>query len=482
MDIRYSMRRIIIGLSLLITFTSSLKAQIYDKQCYYGISFEKSENRNWGYGELVITDVEPGSRAEQAGIRVNDIIMEINGQATYLRDNPTISEWLFDNTDPIVKFTLRNIDTNFREYTLDRECIAVNSVDESYLANIFSFYSLEDTRQKNFTLPLKINPTPDVDFTDYHTFSFYNDGNENTELDTRIQEILTQNLTNLGLKQEDNNPDIWISLYYEHTSNPHYVETATAGSSAFTQRFNKETMKMENYPIYDVDEPNLISKGQYVVKLGFTFYEKKYIKEGEFTQIWECNIQDYLSDNLTLEEYARVHIPLITMQYPYASAKNESEYFVSFSKHNYTGMHFDADKIGYIADIDPESPAYEAGIRPGMLINKINDKKVENTIDKLSEGYKKFITETEKFRDHNTQFTGIEGYKCKLWDPAHYADIAKAFKDPKYLTLFSYLYDFEKYVNPSPDGTITLDVTDENNRRVIIIRPQIKQSTVIKAL
>ena len=164
------MRRIIIGLSLLITFTSSLKAQIYDKQCYYGISFEKSENRNWGYGELVITDVEPGSRAEQAGIRVNDIIMEINGQATYLRDNPTISEWLFDNTDPIVKFTLRNIDTNFREYTLDRECIAVNSVDESYLANIFSFYSLEDTRQKNFTLPLKINPTPDVDFTDYHTF------------------------------------------------------------------------------------------------------------------------------------------------------------------------------------------------------------------------------------------------------------------------------------------------------------------------
>lgn len=476
------MKQFIIGLSLLITFTSSLKAQIYDKQCYYGISFEKSENRNWGYGELVITNVEPGSRAEQAGIRVNDIIMEINGKATYLRDNATISEWMFDNSDPVVKFTLRNIDTYFKEYTLNRECIAVNSVDEGYLANVFSFYSLEDTRQKKFTLPLRITPTPDVDYTDYHTFAFYNDGNENTKLDNKLQEILTQSLINMGLKYDENDPDIWISLYYEHVNNPHYVENLTSGLSVFSKRFNSETMKMENYPIYNIKDPYLISKGQYVVKLGIAFYEKKHINEGQFTQIWECDIQDYLSDNLTLEEYAQVHIPLITMQYPYASAKDECEYFVDFSKYYYTGIHFDAEKIGYVADVSLGSPAYKAGIRPGMMINKINGKKVEDTIDNLSEGYKKFITETEKYRDPSTTFVGVEGYKCKFWKPIYYPEIAKAFKENKYSTLFSYLYDFEEYVNPNSEGIVSFDVTTPQGRKVFIVHPEIKQSTVIKAL
>lgn len=476
------MKRIVICLSFLFTFFFSLTAQIYDKQCYYGISFEKSESRNWGYGELVVTSVEPGSPAEQAGIRVNDIIMEINGQATYLRDNATISDWLFNNPDPIVKFTLRNIDTHFNEYTLNRECIAVNSVDEDYLANVFSFYSLENTRQKNFTLPLQIKPTPDVDYTDYHTYAFYNEGNTLTELDIKLQEILTASLTKLGLKKEENDPDIWISLFYEHSSNPHYVQGASASSSVFTKRFNSETRKMENYPIYDVNEPNLITKGEYVVKFGFSFFEKKYINPGNFTQIWECNIQDYLSDNLTLEEYVKVHVPLIAMQYPYSKQKNECQYFVSFSRHYYTGIHFDADSMGLVNDIDPNSPAEIAGIRPGSYINKINNKKFNYTTDQISEGYKKFITETQKYRNPKTSFTGIEGYNCMLWNPTHYPDIAKAFNESKYVTGFSYLYDFEQYVNPNPTGKLNIDISNGTERKVIVIEPQIKEYTTIKAL
>jgi hypothetical protein len=55
--------------------------------------------------------------------------MEINGQATYLRDNQTIANWLFDNKyDPEVKFTIRNMNTYFKEYPLMRKCIATNSV------------------------------------------------------------------------------------------------------------------------------------------------------------------------------------------------------------------------------------------------------------------------------------------------------------------------------------------------------------------
>lgn len=482
LDIKNRMKSIIIGLSLFFVFVVTATAQIYDKQCYYGISFEKSENRNWGYGELVVTDVDPNSPAEAAGIRVNDIIMEINGQATYLRDNSTISDWLFNNPDPVVKFTLRNVDTYFREYTLNRECITVNSVDEEYLAKIFSLYSLENTREQKFTLPLQIKPTPGVDYTDYHTYAFYNDGSDIPAVEYRLQEILERSLNDLGLTKDEKDPDIWINLYYEHVPNPNFTGIGDSGKAVFTQRFNMETRKMEKYPIYDVNDPDVNMKGQYIVKLGFAFYEKKYIDKGNFTQMWECNIQDYLSANLSLEDYAQIHIPLILMQYPYATEKNECEYFVNFNKHYYTGIHFDADNMAQINDVDPNSPAFKAGIRSGYRINKINNKKFDFTTDQFSESYKTFVTDTESYRNKNTQFTGVEGYQCSFWDPGYYTEIAKAFRNPKYITSFSYLFNFERYVNPALPKTLEIDLMDGAKRKIIVVEPVIKEYTVIKAL
>ena len=113
------MMRISLISLLLLILTPNIESQNYDKNCYFGFTFEVSDRANWGYGELVITDVEPGSPAEAAGIKVDDIIMEINGKATYLRDNQTIAKWLFEDMyAPTVTFTIRNMNTYFKEYTL----------------------------------------------------------------------------------------------------------------------------------------------------------------------------------------------------------------------------------------------------------------------------------------------------------------------------------------------------------------------------
>lgn len=136
------MKRLCFILFYLVLFGFSLNAQGYDKNCYYGITFDISKNPNWGFGELVITDVEPNSPADKAGIKVNDIIMEINGKATYLRDNQTIASWLFDEPEPKVKFTIRNMSSYFKEYELNRLCVNVNSVSEKQLSEIYQFYSL----------------------------------------------------------------------------------------------------------------------------------------------------------------------------------------------------------------------------------------------------------------------------------------------------------------------------------------------------
>lgn len=478
------MKKVIAILVLLSICGANLGAQGYDKQCYYGISFEKSENKNWGYGELVITDVEANSPAEAAGIKVNDIIMEINGKATFLRDNVTIAEWLFDNPDPVVTFTIRNVDTYFKEYTLHRECITVNSVGENYLASIFSLYSLENTRQQKFTLPLKVNPTPEIDFTDYHTYNFYDDGvADPSPIDSKIRAILEENFQKIGLKKNTENPDIWVNLYYEYVGNPHFTGMVDPSASGNALRFNTETKQMVKLPIYDPKDLNYNIKGQYIAKLGFTFYDRKNIDSTKFTQLWECNIEDYLSANYSLEEYARFHVPLMMMQYPYSEVKSESDYFVNISKYNYTGIHFDIDNMSQINDVEMDSPAFAAGIRPGYRIQKLNGKNFNFTKDEITNGYRHFLEATESYRDQSTKFVGIEGYEeCMYWNVGYYPEIVKQFNKSEYVTSFSYLYDFAKYINPKYDGTLLLEAWDGIQKRLFTIKPTINESVVIKAL
>lgn len=461
----------------------SLSAQGYDKSCYYGITFAVSDNPNWGYGELVITGVEPNSPAEKSGMKVDDIIMEINGKATYLRDNQTIAKWLFDVYDPVVTFTIRNLNTYFKEYPLNRRCINLNSVNEKELSEIFSFYSLENTNQRTFTLPINVEPNKDADFADYHTYDFQRDDNA-TAMDKEIAALLEKSFEAKGLVRNTKDPEIIVQVYYNYGTNPQFTgleKDPSYGPKIW--RFDSEKQQMVLLPILNPSEYNIERKGQYTAEFGITFYDRKYIDETRLTQIWDCNIKDYLSDKFAFEEYLRLHVPLMLMEYPYSTAKSEVKYSVDFSRYNYTGMYFDADNLMTVSDVDEGSPAFIAGIRPGYEIRKINNKKFKHTKESLSEGYKRFIDETMVYRDQTTRFTNAEGYAdCMFWNPVFYGEIAKEFNKSANVTNFSFLYDFEKYVSNNPTDRINVEAWDGMQSRVFQITPTIRKSVVIKSL
>lgn len=478
------MKKILFTLLLFTIFTHYTKSQVYDKNCYFGFTFDVSENKNWGYGELIITEVEPNSPAERAGIKVGDIIMEINGKATYLRDNQTIANWLFEDMyAPTVTFTIRNMNAYFKEYTLSRKCIATNSVSEMELSKIFSFYSLENTSERIFTLPLYVQPDKDVDFYDYHTYDFYKDGKPVPAIDSQITILLAKDLEAKGLVRDTSDPDIVVQAYYNYEPNTKFTGLNNPNYAPGTWRFDVDKQQMVLLPIFDTDEPNVDKAAQYIVEYGFSFYDRKYINPSKLTQIWDCNIKDYLSSKYTLEEYVRLHTPLMLKQFPYSAPKTEARYKVDFNRYNYTGMYFDADDLVTVKDVDMDSPAYRAGIRPGYVIKKINNRKFEHTKESLSEAYKRFIAETMVFRDQATRFTNAGGYtECMFWNVGYYPEIAKELNKPQYLAQFSYLYDFEKYVNSKSDSRITVEAWDGIQNRVFSVTPEIRKSVVIKAL
>ena len=87
------------------------------------------------------------------------------------------------------------------------------------------------------------------------------------------------------------------------------------------------------------------------------------------------------------------------------------------------------------------------------------------------------------FRDQATRFTNAGGYtECMLWNVGYYPEIAKELNKTQYLAQFSYLYDFEKYVNSKSDNRITVEAWDGMQNRVFSVTPEIRKSVVIKAL
>lgn len=480
----HKMKKLFLICLFLSSITHYIYSQGYDKNCYFGITFEVSENTNWGYGELVITDVEPNSPAEKGGIKVGDIIMEIDSKATYLRDNQTIANWLFsDMYAPEVAFTIRNMNTYFKEYTLHRKCIATNSVSEKELSSIFSFYSLENTNQRSFMLPIHTEPRKDVDFADYHTYDFYKANNDVPAIDKQITELLDKELQAKGLVRDTKDPDIVVQAYYSYGPNPFFSALVKPDQSPRTWRYDNENQKMVLLPVFDPKVNNPESISQFIVEYGFSFYDRKYIDKEKLTQIWDCSMKDYLSSKFSLEEYVRLHTPLMLKQFPYSTIKTEAKYVIDFNQYNYTGIYYDADDLITVKDVDMNSPAYAAGIRPGYIIKKINNKKFDHTKESLSEGYKRFISETMVYRNQSTKFTNSEGYTdCMFWDIGYYPDIAKEFNKPDYHTNFSYLYNFNQYVNNRNDNSLTIEAWDGMQNRIFSVTPEVRKSVVVKTL
>lgn len=477
------MKKVSLILFFIAIIVSGIDAQPNRKYKDAGILFEISNNPNWGYGEPVITYVQPYSSAYNVGLKRGDIIMEINGSATYLRNNETIAGWLTAGSERNMTLTIRNINTYFKEFQVEAETRVMNSLSEFDLASIYSFYSIESTNDRSFTLPLKVDPNTNVDFSDYHTFDFINEGTSVPDVDHYINSLIEKALTERGLVRSSNDPDIIVQSYYSYQPNVKY-SSASNSKNQKTWRFDPESKEMIQVPILSGEDPKAESKGQYILELGIRFFDKKYINKDKMTQIWDCKATEYLTADYDLTEYTRIHAPLIMMQYPYGTARTSAKYLVSYKGFNYTGMNFDSKDLKTITSVDENSPAYKVGVRAGDIIEKINGVNFRYTKEEQENGYKRFIIESMKYRNPKTRFIDANGFPdCMLWSSNRYSEVIDLFKkEPIYTPCFSYLYAFQKFVSAKPSKSINIEIKSGNNTKQVQLVPELQNSVDVKAL
>ncbi|NLZ94672.1 MAG: PDZ domain-containing protein [Bacteroidales bacterium] len=223
------MRRIVsfIVLSFILL---QISAQSVPVVCSAGFAFEISNNPNWGSGEPVIINITPGSPAEKAGLKLNDIILEVNNKGTYLKPHRTIKAWMLDNDNSYIDISIRNLGTDFKTIRIDKDCRSRNGIDESKLASVFAFYSLEDVQNRVFHIPMKITTNPEAVLSDYHTFDFAPVDDGTPDIDARISAIFERMLKKRGLNRDTEDPDFIIQTFYSYQNNPVYQASSQTKS------------------------------------------------------------------------------------------------------------------------------------------------------------------------------------------------------------------------------------------------------------
>jgi hypothetical protein len=232
-------------------------------------------------------------------------------------------------------------------------------------------------------------------------------------------------------------------------------------------RYDISRDQITQFPFHNFSTPE--SESEYILQLGVRFVDQKYV-QGRV--LWECEANELMRAPFAISEYATIHLPLMCMQFPYVKYNRNAQFILTKKAYNYTGINYSIYNINEVVEIDFDSPAYEAGIRPGDIIERIEKKRMDFSVEEFTGAYRTFISKTIQYRDTESRFTNADGFQnCMFWDKFKYTQIAKTLKNDKYKTAFAYLYAFAPYVNPARSSSCTFNIRRNGEKLTIVVQP-----------
>ena len=486
--------------------SESIQSSQWNFDCDLGFSYEISKNANWGINEPVVTYVAPGSPAQFAGLKINDIIMQVRCDATYLRDSILIDEWLRKESDVLTnQITIRNLDYYFSEYIFQKTCGSIDRLSEIKLANLFEGYSLEDSRKEIFKMPIHIFPMQiaEHDYSDYHSFDF----NESITVSPDLEAYIEKTFNNMGVLRNTKDPDFLVKFNFSVVDKQNAKTISGAklqdgGCNLNKARYNVLTQDVEVFPIASLDNKDFKQQAS----INFEFVEKKNIDSTRFTTIWQANIIENFTEKVDTKNYLDVYIPLILMQFPYTKQCNDVTFQANIKQFLYTGIQYDANDMQKIVELDPYGPAYLAGIYLGYKVTKIQDIPLAPSMQMVNQNYASFLKETDSYRStscyavsdptfpnrsYNEPInpSSLDRYSTLVpagpnhfWNEGSIGEIQKSFDPKRSSQAFSYLFDFNKFVNPNYDGSLKFEVTNGRTKRTVLVKPELKKMNSLRVI
>ena len=471
-------KHLLLSSILCLTATLCTTAQNNATVCRLGFAYELSQRRQWGFEKPVVRSLVPNSSAEQSGLKVDDVIELIDGVNVTEVASEEIKELFNATGNSTVTLTVSNLSGLPRQIQIVKECKKSNAITEDQLASAFAMYSLETTAEQQFICPFKTTiTTDDVDFSQFHTFTFARIDESNRKLETNINECIERELIKKGMEANGERPDLLIQTFYFFDKNPNFKgANKIIVEKEPTYRYDFTEGKMIKLPFLNYAAAE--SEAEYLLQLGIRLVDQKKVPG---RVLWECEANELMESSFLLDEYARIHVPLMLMQFPYLKYMRNPQYTVNRRSYNYTGIKYDINRLELVLDVDRKSPAYAAGIRAKDVIQKIGKHKMNHSAEEFSTAYKHFISRTMDLRDPKTRFTDANGFKyCMNWDLFKYTQVADAASDSDYLSAFTYLYYFAPYINPSGNNACVFQVKRGRQVLDITVRPVVRTEVIVE--
>jgi membrane-associated protease RseP (regulator of RpoE activity) len=469
------MKKILLLLSVLLS-SDAMFAQEEDPLyvCRNGFEFEISSQPNWGYGKPIVISVVPNSSADAAGLRPGDIIEEVEGMITERESVDNILHEMLNPETGKIRIKTSNFGEQSELLTINKICPLSTALTERDLASVYAFYSIEDVQSCGFGCPFKTRASKDSNLLRYRTFGFSPINPDYPELEKAINAVIRRELENKGLVFTESAPDLLVQTYYSFNKNLNFRNRDNIDKFPTVSRFNMTTGNTEQLPIF-YSPLMKADQAEYALNLGIRMIDPKKTKSGIVEAVWECEANEMIkSADYTLDRYAEFHLPLMLLQFPYIRSREDADFVFSRKAYNFTGISFDMDNLSMIADIEVNSPADKAGLRPGDKILKINDIRLDSDTRRADNRYKQFIMKTMELRDPNTRFTNADGFsRCMLWDKFKYAQVYDAIRNPENLAVFSYLFFFESFINLSGSNIIIFTIERAGEILGIKVKPVI---------
>jgi hypothetical protein len=233
--------------------------------------------------------------------------------------------------------------------------------------------------------------------------------------------------------------------------------------------------RMTKYPF--LASTTAETEAEYILQLGIRLVDNCYMRG---SVVWECEANELMSAPFRLENYAQTHVPLMCMQYPYAKYSRNVQFVLIRKKYNYTGINYDINRLERVMDVDLNSPAHQAGMQVSDVIEKIDNHNLNRTAEEYTAAYKQFIRNTMSLRNPETLFTDTNGFRlCMYWKEFSYTQVAETLRNPRSMAVFSYLFKYAPYVNPSGINTCTFRIRRGKEKMELVVHPSIRTETTL---
>lgn len=461
---------LLLGLSSAFAQTSNAKSQT----CRIGLEYQMSYNENWGANRPVILSIEPNSPAARAGLKVGDIVESINGRQ--LKD---LSEQEFvdilQGGEAAIQLEVSNFSYKKSSRTLQPECHDRAILNERLLAQAFAFYSLEDESERAIVYPFDTGREGKTSFENFGNFAFADENKPLSSTDIALNDAIRKQLEAKGLRYNAADPDIVIDTYYTLSRNPYFdAKKSKEADRLWDVRIDPDQKSLVQVPFLAVGADKQLAS--YVLTMGIRVFNGRNLS----ILLWSCEAVEHLTEEFTVEEYARLATPLMMGQFPFVRYNINPKWRIAAHRHNYTGLYFRTSDLGDIAYVVPNSPADKAGIRSGDVVVAINDRPMA-TVEQLNAAYRRFVENSIQYRDESTMFTHRNGVKyCRYWRTDSYSGIAKQLAKEKNLAIFSYLFGFRPYIlGERATAFYTFDVLSQGVTQRLNVLPEMHDNSYI---